>query len=282
MKLRSIKFVAHPGALKAMFATWIAGLAAAALAMFVTGPMAHAALESTLAPAPVIRPSSDLGQTPTEPEVPASAGSRTDTISAVNPLTPKVGRPPWFSAHAVVAPNGFGSPVFAIQGQPGLNARMGQVIASAAVDFQPLHFLGVWGIGPTLDLIFPTSKVQGQSAPLQSAFAVGAEVRYQALFWDRQPLVPTFSYALKYLRYRLDTGLGGLYVQEPALGLWLNLGWLDPEITRSMRRELGIQRAYVMVEYRRFASADFVGAPVGVASLSLSGDLVQTGLRFEF
>jgi hypothetical protein len=249
-----------------------------AFSFFLASQSAFAALESTLAPMPEIRQTEAAAET-TPDSAPASAGVRTDTIAAVNPVKPPSFKRPWFSTHVTVSPNGFGSAEFAIQGRPNLNAAMGKWVGSAAIDFQPLHFLGVWGVGPTLDVYFPVSKISGQPAAVQSAFAAGGEVRYQAWFSDRQPIVPSVSYAFKYLRYRLDNGaLGGLYVQEPSIGLWLNLSWVDPEITRSMRRELGIQRAYLMFDYRRFIS----GETVGVGSLSLSGDLIQAGLRFEF
>ena len=191
-------------------------------------------------------------------------------------------RNPLFAFHFLLSPNGLGTADFSIKGatqHAPTTASMGKFVAAIGLDVQPLHLLGVWGAGPTFDVYVPFSKIGGQPSPLTYAYSFGGEVRYQARYWESQPLVPTVSYAWKYMNYRTSPGtLGGLPLQEPAVGLWLNLNWIDPEITRSIRQDLGIQRSYLMVEYRRFIP----GVGLDETLVSLSGELIQTGLRFEF
>lgn len=201
----------------------------------------------------------------------ASDVSLADTMIGKTPI-----RDPKFSFHFTLSPQGMGSAEFLIR---GANPAMGKFVSNIAMGTQPLHFLGVWGGGAVMDAYIPFSKVGQGPSPMAYAFSLGGEIRYQARFWDRQPLVPSISYAFKRMTYRLlDGTLGGLPVQEPSVGLWLNLNWIDPVVAGNFRRDIGVQRTYLMVEYRRIIS----GVTEQTSDVVVSGDLLQAGLRFEF
>lgn len=137
------------------------------------------------------------------------------------------------------------------------------------LDVQPLHFLGVLSAGISGEYYF-TPK----DASLQKAYSIGAQLRYQARFFENQLLVPMAAYSAESFFYKIKGGPSDrLIARGPTLGVWLYLNAIDSGTARSARDDLGISRTYVTLERRTLEGAR--------GAVTLSGSTYQVGLRIE-
>lgn len=148
---------------------------------------------------------------------------------------------------------------------------------SLAFDYQPSFFqrfnIGVLGLGPSLTL-YPIPK-SGIAPSFFSLFGAGGQVRYQAKFFDFQPIVPMISYNWEFFRYQfLSIGNGNLFAQGPALGLWVNLNFLESSSATSMFDSTGISRSYIVLEWKKMMGKN--------DAISYQDGSFYVGLRFEF
>lgn len=177
-------------------------------------------------------------------------------------------------------------PTWAFELSSSLNALGGNALTvdqgtnptyafAAAIEYQPpdIQKYGVFGIGPIFE-VFPI--FQGSSTPDRfSLLAGGFQFRYQARYFQEQPLVPMAAYSVEYFRYRFTSGpTGNTWLHGPTVGLWLLLNMLEPDTAAQFYINSGVVRSYVTLEYRILT-----GSGTGI---SVSGGSFYFGLRCEF
>jgi hypothetical protein len=145
------------------------------------------------------------------------------------------------------------------------------------VDYQPLHWLGVWGIGSFFG--FDLTRMAGADAPgarpsLHFGWSAGGQIRYQARYFEWQPVVPTFAYSMGSWNYKTTFGSPGSFpVQGPVYGLWVYLNALDRSSSSSFFEDIGVVRSYLTLEMREITGGDAV--------YKIGGRSYHVGLRFE-
>ncbi len=144
------------------------------------------------------------------------------------------------------------------------------------IDFEPITSLGTLALGPSVEYLHfaDTSDASQKGTHLMLAWSYGGQIRYSAHYSEKQWLVPTAAYHFQRWNYkRTNAPSGEFNAQGPSLGAWLYLNAIDRESARTMRTGLGIQRAYLTLDWKRVEGSD--------SSLSITGDGFHLGLRLE-
>ena len=146
-----------------------------------------------------------------------------------------------------------------------------------SLEYAPAWFqkLGVLSIGPLIEYLsivgFNPSILAGNVFPL---FMAGAQVRYQLRYLDQQLFVPIVGYSYEYFSYKFASGpQGQFWVKGPSGGLMIFLNALDEDSALQFYRLTGIQRSYVVFNYRALHGTD--------GTVSLTGGSFYVGLRLE-
>ncbi len=148
-------------------------------------------------------------------------------------------------------------------------------------EFQPGDSLnysqnyGVFGFGPQIALHVPTEKVSRLQSDVIYDYSVGGVVRYQALFFSHQFIVPSIAYTAELWRFKLRNNMtGNMWVKGPTLGVWVLLNFFDSENGKDFFYDYGIARTYVVFEMKQMKGS--------LGEVATSGRSYFGGLRFEF
>jgi hypothetical protein len=112
----------------------------------------------------------------------------------------------------------------------------------------------------------------------------GILARYQLHVFKNQIIVPTVAAIYEYFRIGNNQGVANTYSSPGILfGGMLNLGFFDRQTARDGYQSIGMNRAYLTLEFRPIdmTSFDFVTRPAG-ATKGDSGNLWYMGIRMEF
>lgn len=166
----------------------------------------------------------------------------------------------------------------ALGSSPGIpNLASGKVrSASLKFEYQPsqLQSLGVFGIGPTLNL-YPVSPIGQVTRAAIGIGSLGGQLRYQARYFREQPIVPYAGYSVERMSYRLVSGSkGNLVAKGPFFGALFLLNFVDSETAAEFYVNSGVLRSYLVAEIKTLVGSDSL--------IQLSGRSYHFGIRFEF
>jgi hypothetical protein len=202
------------------------------------------------------------------PEAPPIVGA--SVLSADDITPPYQLALPTFATQLAVAPDVFTkSPTIA-------NSSVSVHGLAATFEYQPQAWqkYGVFDIGAIggVYIITPQGVVTSSALDL---FSIGVQFRYQARFYQEQPIVPFVGYAAEYFHYENINGASqSLNQNGPMAGLMFLLNDLDPTAMRDLYKEDGISRIYLVVEAR--------GTSSGNQTLPWSPSDWYFGIRTEF
>jgi hypothetical protein len=168
-----------------------------------------------------------------------------------------------------------------------LAAFGGDPISSGGVDYKVRGFdfgfdyllpfsetYGKFSIGPVVGLY----SVDGEANFTNGAFGlwkIGAQVRYQFKYFNRQWVVPVVGFMLEQLRYSLtyETTANSLLLSGYTAGLWVFLNPFEPSAATAMANDSGITRTYLLAEIRGLGGVN--------DDFDIGGTSLFFGLRFE-
>ncbi len=123
---------------------------------------------------------------------------------------------------------------------------------------------------------YPTTDIQSVKAKTLTDWAIGSQVRYQLRLVSEQALVPILAYHFD-IRSHFASSIQNkttLLQHGPTLGAWFLLNVVDPELSKSFYRNVGVTRTYFTFEWRRRYARNSVAR--------LDQTELEFGLRFEF
>jgi hypothetical protein len=159
---------------------------------------------------------------------------------------------------------------------PSQTGHSGPGAFNMQFDFQPtgLQSFGILGFGPQAG-IYPYQGSSNVSSSVAGIFELGAQIRYQARFFQEQWVVPEVAYELQEIQYSLVNGASGRTLGKGFdFGVWVNLNVLETSEAAELYKTFGISRSYLALEMRSLSGNN--------SDVAFSGASVFFGLRTEF